>query len=248
MAPALELYAEMQACEIELTTAAFNALIDVCARCGDVEQAAKVFRDMCARGVTPDLTTYATIIKGYVVQGDLEQAIQLFTLMRKRGVAPDAQLFNTLLDGCARKQHVSLAGHILSDMESSNIAPSNFTLQILVKLYGKNNAIDTAFSYVDALPAKYGFEANAQVFTALMAACVTTGHIQKAAEVFKKIQSPDAKAYTTLIAGYLKAQDVELAVRLLQQALSQRVAIEQEIADNVVFMAGRRKLDVSALT
>jgi len=248
MAPALELYADMQECAIDLTAAAFNALIDVCARCGDVEQAAKVFRDMCARGVTPDLTTYSTIIKGYVVQGDLEQAIQLFTLMRKRGVAPDAVLFNSLLDGCARKQHVSLAGHILSDMESSNIAPSNFTLQILVKLYGKNHDIDTAFSYVDALPAKYGFEPNAQVYTALMAACVSTGHIGKAAEVFHKIQTPDAKAYTTLIAGYLKNQDVELAVRLLQQALAKRVAVEQEVADNVVFMAGRRKIDVTALT
>jgi pentatricopeptide repeat protein len=247
MAPALALYEDMQASAIELTAAAFNALIDVCARCGDVEQAAKVFRDMCARGVTPDLTTYSTIIKGYVVQGDLEQAIQLFTLMRKRGVQPDAVLFNTLLDGCARKQHVMLAGHVLSDMESSNIAPSNFTLQILVKLYGKNNDIDTAFSYVDAYPAKYGFEANAQVYTSLMAACVTTGNIAKAAEVFGKIQSPDAKAYTTLISGYLKAQDVELAVRRLQQALGAKVSIEKELADNVLFMAGRRKIDVSAL-
>ena len=60
---------------------------------------------------------------------------------------------------------------------------SNHTLAILVKLYGKNHDIDTAFSYVDALPLKYGFEPNAQVYTALMAACVSTGHMQKAEEV-----------------------------------------------------------------
>ena len=32
-----------------------------------------------------------------------------------------------MLDGCARKQMTSLAGHILSDMESSGIAPSSHT-------------------------------------------------------------------------------------------------------------------------
>ena len=36
--------------------------------------------------------------------------------------------FNAVLDGCARKQMTSLAGHILSDMESSGIAPSSHTL------------------------------------------------------------------------------------------------------------------------
>merc|ERR1719213_169354 len=124
MQPAMEVYADMQAAGVEITVQAFNAVIDVFARCGDVERAAAVFREMCLR-VTPDLTTYAMIIKGYIVQGDLEQAIQLFTLMRKRGVAPDAVLFNAVLDGCARKQMVSLAGHILTDMETSDIAPSN---------------------------------------------------------------------------------------------------------------------------
>jgi len=245
MQPAMEVYADMQAAGVEITVQAFNAVIDVCARCGDVERAAEVFREMCLR-VTPDLTTYATIIKGYIVQGDLEQAIQLFTLMRKRGVAPDAVLFNAVLDGCARKQMTSLAGHILSDMESSGIAPSNHTLAILVKLYGKSHDIDTAFAYVDALPLKYGFEPNAQVYTALMSACVSTGHMQKAQEVFAKIGSPDAKAFTTLTQGYLKHQDVAGALRVLETALEQRVQVEQELIDNTLFMANRRKVDMSS--
>jgi len=242
---ALGVYADMQAAEVDIPIAAYNAVIDVCARCGDVDRASGVFREMCLR-VTPDLTTYATVIKGYCVQGDLEQAIQLFTLMRKRGVAPDAVLFNAILDGCARKQMVSLAGHILTDMETSGIAPSSHTLAILVKLHGKNNDIDTAFSYADTFPQKYGFEPNAQVFTALMAACVSTGHVAKAAEVFAKIKSPDAKAFTTLIHGYLKHQDVPGALRVLETALAQRVQVEQDLIDNVLFMANRRKLDTAA--
>ena len=42
-----------------------------------------------------------------------------------------------MLDGCARKQMTSLAGHILSDMESSGIAPSSHTLGLIFILYAQ---------------------------------------------------------------------------------------------------------------
>merc|ERR1712118_577338 len=81
---------------------------------------------------------------------------------------------------------------------------------------------------------------GAQVYTALMSACVSTGHMQKAQEVFAKIGSPDAKAFTTLTQGYLKHQDVASALRVLETALEQRVQVEQELIDNTLFMANHR--------
>ena len=85
---------------------------------------------------------------------------------------------------------------------------SNHTLAILVKLYGKNHDIDTAFAYVDALPLKYGFEPNAQVLTAMVAACAGCGRVAQALEIFERIPAPDGKAYTTIITGSLKHGDV----------------------------------------
>jgi len=247
MTRAIEVYDEMKSTNIRLSAVTFNMLIDLCARSGDVERASALFRDMCAMDVTPDVITYTTIIKGYCVQGDLEQAIQLFTLMRKKNIQPDAMLFNAIIDGCARKQMTSLVEMMLTDMESSGIAPTNQTLTILVKLHGKNSDLDTAFAYADAMPTKYGFEANAQVYSALMQACVNAGHLEKGLEVFKRVRNPDAKAYATLINGYLKHNDVQGAIRLLESALGARVSIEQELVDNVLFMAGRRKLSTDSL-
>merc|ERR1719352_736649 len=181
-------------------------------------------------GVTPDLITYSTVIKGYCVTGDLEQAIQLFTLMRKRGVMPDAVLFNSIMDGAARKQMTSLVEQVFNDMESSGVSPGNFTLSILVKMYGKNHDIETAFSYFDTLPQKYGFEPNAQVFACMMGAFASCGRIAQALEVFEKIPTPDGKAYTTIIAGSLKHGDAAGA------------ELSQELVDNVCFMAKCRNL------
>merc|ERR1719453_1600855 len=172
---ALEMYHDMRESKVQPNLATFNALIDVCARNGNVEQGGQLFRDMCILGVTPDLITYSTVIKGFCVQGDLEQAIQLFTLMRKRGVMPDAVLFNSILDGAARKQMTSLVEQVFGDMESSGVAPGNFTLSILVKMHGKNHDIETAISYFDTLPQRYGFEPNAQVYACMMGAFASCG-------------------------------------------------------------------------
>jgi pentatricopeptide repeat protein len=239
---ALEIYEAMRESKVQPNLATFNALIDVCARNGAVEKSGQLFRDMCMLGVTPDLITYSTVIKGYCVQGDLEQAIQLFTLMRKRGVMPDAVLFNSIMDGAARKQMTSLVEQVFADMESSGVSPGNFTLSILVKMYGKNRDLETAFSYFETLPQKYGFEPNAQVYACLMGVCASCGRVAQAVELFEKIPSPDGKAYTTIIAGSLKHGDVAGAVRLLARALAAGAQLSEELVDNVCFMAKRRNL------
>merc|ERR1719379_2849266 len=127
-------------------------------------------------------------------------------------------------------------------MESSGVSPGNFTLSILVKMYGKNHDLETAFSYFDTLPQRYGFEPNAQVYACMVGACASCGRINQAIEIFDKIQNPDGKAYTTIIAGSLKHGDVAGAVRLLGRALAAGAQLSEELVDNVCFMAKRRNL------
>jgi pentatricopeptide repeat protein len=243
MEAALQVYEEMPSPNL----AVFNAVIDVCARCGDCEKAAAVFKSMMSAGVVPDLLTYTLVIKGYVVQGDLEQAIQLFTLMRKRNLQPDVALFNTLLDGLARKQMLALVDHVLRDMDEASVAPNANTLAILVKLSGRNHDLDTAFAYVDTYKTKYGVEPNVQVHLALLTACASSGDMKRAASVFGELRSPDSKAYAAVVTGFLKAESVKEALQYMESALNDKVQLEQELINNVVFMAKRRNLSSGAL-
>merc|ERR1719160_1987058 len=243
MEAALQVYEEMPSPNL----AAYNAVIDVCARCGDSDKAANVFKSMMSAGVVPDLLTYTLVIKGYVVQGDLEQAIQLFTLMRKRNLQPDVALFNTLLDGLARKQMATLVDHVLRDMDDAQVSPNANTLAILVKLSGRNHDLDTAFAYVDTYKTKYNVEPNVQVHLALLTACASSGDMDRAAEVFQQLRSPDSKAYAAIVTGYLKSECVKDAVQYLESALDDKVQLEQELINNVVFMAKRRNIGSSNL-
>lgn len=243
MEAALQVYEEMPAPNL----AAYNAVIDVCARCGDADKAANVFKSMMSAGVVPDLNTYTLVIKGYVVQGDLEQAIQLFTLMRKRSLQPDVALFNTLLDGLARKQMSTLVDHVMRDMDEAAVTPNANTLAILVKLSGRGHDLDTAFAYVDTYKTKYGVEPNVQVHLALLTACASSGDMDRAADVFRQLRSPDSKAYAAIVTGFLKTESVNDALEYLECALDDKVQLEQELINNVVFMAKRRNLGNSNL-
>merc|ERR1719428_2136457 len=146
--------------EINVGVVTYNTLIDACARVGEMQQAAELFTTMCASGIEPDLITDSTIIKGYCVQGDLEKGLQLFSIMQKKGIRPDAILFNSILDGCAKRQMRSLTETVLNDMEVAGISPSNVTLSILIKLYGRCGILDRAFEAVEELPKRYGFTVN----------------------------------------------------------------------------------------
>jgi len=242
---ALELYDEIGQIQIVCSLNTYNMLIDNCARAGDMSRVSQLFRDMCQNNVSPDLVSYSTIIKGYCVKGDLEPALQLFTLMRKRGIKPDAILFNSILDGCAHRQMRTLTEQVLSDMEEEGIAPSNFTVSILVKLFGRCGDLDQAFDVVQTYPKRYGFAINAQVYTCLMSACISNGKLSQALSVLEQMQmadcDPDAKTYQTLLSGCIKADDLDTAVKIVDEAIARNPAmLDTETVDNLFFIISKR--------
>jgi pentatricopeptide repeat protein len=166
--------------------------------------------------------------------------------MQRRGIQPDAILFNSILDGCAHKQMRSLTEMVLKDMQTAGIAPSNFTLSILVKLYGRCNDLEMAFQVVDTYPSKYSFDLNAQVYTCLMSACIANGELSRAIDVYDRMTkagcASDAKTYQTLLSGCLRHGDLDGATKLVDDALKRDppLCLDREIVESVLFMLARR--------
>jgi len=246
---AMALYEETRQDNVTVNVLAYNILIDCCARAGNMETAFRLFQDMSQSDVAPDLITYSTVIKGFCLNGDLDRGLQIFNIMRLRGIQPDAILFNSILDGCARKHMRSLTEEVFADMERSNtIVVSNFTLSILIKMYGRCNDLEKALEIVERSQRKYRFELNAQVYTCLISACINCRKFEKAKEVFAKMRSQcvlDAKAYQTIISGCLKFREVKQAASYLHEALEVNdnnpvFLVGQDVINNVLHALGRR--------
>jgi len=221
-ARAMDIWREMRAMKIPMNTVCYNALIDAQARVGAMDEVSTLVSAMEPDGCPPDVITFSTIVKGYCVKGELTKALEVFKSIERNGMVADAIIYNTILDGCIRHNNMELADKLVANMEVYTVNPSNFTLGILVKMYGRRGQLEKAFEVAQTLPKRYGFTPNAQVRTCLMHACVNNRSIRRAFQVFEELKSSregaDVKAYGALLSGCIRHGHLEEAVGLVEDA------------------------------
>jgi len=222
----MALYRDMQAHKIQPNTITFNTILNAFAQCGTMHYAPEVLRDMKATvpAVEPDIVTYSTLIKGFCYAGSLDRALEVYADMQREGkCVPDEVLFNSLLGGCAKEFRLEEALQLLDDMKTSGIAPSNYTLSMLVKLMCRCRRLDKAFTMLEDISKEYKFKINIQVYTCLIQGCFHNSSADKAILVYDKILSeglrPDAMTYTVLVRGCLRVGYFDKAVELVKHAL-----------------------------
>merc|ERR1719171_1319799 len=179
---------------------------------------------MKSAAVEPDIITYSTIVKGYCLSGDVDRAFEVLEEMKRDGkYQPDEILYNSLLDGCAKQNRVDEALKLLEQMRESGVAPSNFTLSILVKLMGRSRRLNQAFAIIDELCALHGFRPNIQVYTCLIQACIHNRQMERALSLHDTMIEeagcqPDQKLYSVLARGCLQSGLTERASQVARCA------------------------------
>merc|ERR1719272_1390974 len=221
----LAVYEEMKANEIQPNTITFNTILNAFAHGGAMSNVPDLLEDMKSADppVAPDIVTYSTIVKGFCNSGCLDRALDVLKDMRSGGkYSPDEVMFNSLLSGCAKAQRPDEALELLEDMKASGVAPSNYTLSMLVKLMGRCKRLNQAFIMLEDISKEYGLKINIQVYTCLIQGCFNGGQASKAIGLHEKIikegLQPDAMTYTVLVRGCLQAGLTEKGVELARCA------------------------------
>jgi len=199
-----------------------NTVIDACARGGKLAAAAQVLEMATDLGLEPDRITYSTLVKGFCIAGEIDQGLAVMKSAEKRGLAADVFMYNTVMDHCTNMGRLGQVDSLYKEMLARNCSPTNFTLGVMVKRYGKDNQLDKAFEMVDTLPPKYGFKPNTQEMTCLISACFMNKQLPRALQVYKRMQAygpgPDGVTYERLITGLLRANKVQQACEILRDA------------------------------
>jgi len=173
--------------------------------------------------VEPDVVTYSTIVKGFCNAGNLDRALLVLDDMKTSGKhAPDEVMYNSLLGGCAKEHRPDEALQLLNDMRKYKVAPSNYTLSMLVKLMGRCRRINQAFTMLEEISAEYGLKINIQVYTCLIQGCFNAAQPGKALALHEKIIKegliPDSMTYTVLVRGCIQGGLLDKAVELVKSA------------------------------
>jgi pentatricopeptide repeat protein len=218
---AVAMWNELRTKNLPMNTTVYNAMIDVHARLGATREVSSLLNLMAADGLQPDNITQSIVAKASCVSGDLDNAMNVFRNLPVKSFSNNVIIYNTILDGCVRHNRMELADDMLLKMEDYGITPTNFTLGIIVKMWGRRRILQEAFVALESIPKKYGFKPNGPVKTCLFFACIRNDATEAAAAILEELRTQyhvDAKMFSALISNCARVGQSERAVALVEEA------------------------------
>ncbi|XP_024983742.1 putative pentatricopeptide repeat-containing protein At5g37570 [Cynara cardunculus var. scolymus] len=170
------------------------ALVDMNAKCGNLERAATLFEKMSRR----DLISYSSMIQGLSVHGHGVQAVALFHRMLQEGLTPDDVAFTVILSACSHADLVEEGCRLFDSMINEySLTPSADHYACKVNLLGRAGRVREAYDILIGMPV----EPNASAWGALLWACRIHGDVSLGKEVAArlfKIEPQNAANYVLL--------------------------------------------------
>lgn len=141
-----------------------NSLVDMYARCGDLENSYKVFN--CMRHKS--LALWTSMINANGMHGRGQAAIDLFNRMNDESIIPDHITFLVLLYACSHSGLIDEGRELLEVMQYDyHLEPWPEHYACLVDLLGRANRLEEAYQFVETMQ----IEPTAEVWCALLGAC-----------------------------------------------------------------------------
>ncbi|KAH7677579.1 TPR-like protein [Dioscorea alata] len=157
-----------------------NALIDMYAKCGNIEEALNVFESMQSRSVI----TWTTMIAGFALHGLGDEALYMFKRMEMQNVKPNDVTFIAILSACSHAGQTDLGRWYFDNMSSCyNVEPKIEHYGCMVDLLGRAGCLKEARDLIRDMP----FKANAAIWGALLAAARTCGDVELGEYALRKL-------------------------------------------------------------
>lgn len=180
---------------------AASALVDMYAKCGNVENAVKVFRGL----PQPDLVSWTSLISGYAQNGQPKEALEYYDLLLKSGTKPDHITFVGVLSACTHAGLVDKGLEIFHSIcEKHGLTHTGDHYACIIDLLARSGKLEEAENIIDEMP----MEPDKFLWASMLGGCRIHGNIQlakRAAEALFTIEPENAATYVTLANIYATA-------------------------------------------
>merc|ERR1719517_400194 len=169
-------------------------MIDACVKCGYMEKAVEIFRDMKCRRKHRNTILYTTLIKGYGIEKDLTNALLLFREMKDEGVPYNTIAYNSIIDVCIKCSDLQTAEDIFREMlaPQSNVPPDLITYSTLLKGYCHVGNLDKALQVAETIKA-CGLKCDELVYNTLLDGCVKANDLSAGVGLFAEMMHSGMK-------------------------------------------------------
>ncbi|XP_015892954.3 putative pentatricopeptide repeat-containing protein At5g40405 [Ziziphus jujuba] len=150
--------------KLPMTLTLGTALIDMYAKCGDMNKAMEVFWGMSEKNVY----TWSSAMSGLTMNGFGKKCLELFSLMKQDGIHPNEVTFVSVLRGCSVVGLVDEGReHFDSMRRVYGLEPQLEHYGCMVDLYSRAGRLDEALNFINSMPIK----PHAGAWGALLNAC-----------------------------------------------------------------------------
>ncbi|KAJ7534652.1 hypothetical protein O6H91_13G104300 [Diphasiastrum complanatum] len=173
-----------------------NALIDMYAKCGYMEDAHEVFIKMNER----DAISWTAMIAGYAGQGHGKEALALYAQMKQEGVKPNKVTFAVLLKACGSIAALELGKQLHSHVIKRGFESDVIVGSALVDMYAKCGSIEHAYQVFENM-----HERDVVSWNAMIAGYAQQGFGKESLTFLEQMQregmKPDQATYVSILSA-----------------------------------------------
>ncbi|KAJ4831828.1 hypothetical protein Tsubulata_010201 [Turnera subulata] len=195
-----------------------NSIIDLYAKCGNVDFAEKAFNSL----ETKDVLAWNSILSAYSKQGSLGLVTESFGLLWNGGVLPNKFTLALVASACARLGSFHSGTQVHCIALKLGFASSSYFAGALIDMYAKCNLVGDARRVFDTV-----VDLDTVSWTAMISGYVHVGLAEEALTMFEEMQKvglqPDQITFATVINAYVGLGRLDDASALFFQMPSPNV-------------------------
>ncbi|KAG4384135.1 hypothetical protein JHK82_036965 [Glycine max] len=140
---------QMKASGVIPDTFVVNMIIKAYAKCLEVDEAIRVFREMGLYGCEPNAYSFGYIAKGLCEKGRVDQGLGFYREMREKGFVPSTSTFVIIVCSLAMERRLEDAIELLFDMLGQSRSPDHLTYKTVLEGLCREGRVDEAFELLD---------------------------------------------------------------------------------------------------
>lgn len=145
-----------------------NALVDMYAKCGSIEEAQKMFDSISCR----DVVIWNSMISKYAHHGEADKSFKMFNAMTAEGIKPNPVTYLAMLSACSHVGIIEEGLRHFTAMSDLGIEPGTAHYAAVVSLLGRAGKLQEAHNFIKQMP----IQPAAIVWRSLLSACWAAGN------------------------------------------------------------------------
>lgn len=207
---------------IERNERVLTSLVDMHAKCGNIEKACQLFEEI----PRPDVYPYSALITGLASHGHGLKALEIFRKMLMEKVEPDYVTFVGVLNACS---HAGLVEEGLAYWESMinkyKIQPDADHYACVIDMLGRAGRLEQAYKILQSMP----MGPRPGALGALLAACRTYNNVRIAESVAQElfVLEPQNTGNYVLLSGIYAAREEWDDAARIRKAMTEKISAKE---------------------